>query len=69
MLSARIGVTQVLGDYIVDARIFSVDDDGAQVEIAAQQRNYPLEELGEPSDEFLALMRCISQWAESTLFR
>lgn len=66
MLHARITVVPILGEIVVQARIFSVDDMGAPVEIAHAEKHYRGAEVNEPVDEFHALMvalRAFSSWA------
>lgn len=66
MLHARITVVPILGEIVVQARIFSIDDMGAPVEIAHAEKHYRGEEVEEPVDEFHALMlalRRFSAWA------
>ena len=66
MLHARITVVPILGEIVVQARIFSVDSMGTPVEIAHAEKHYRSEEVDEPVDEFHALMvalRKFSGWA------
>jgi len=66
MLHARITVVPILGEIVVQARIFSVDDVGSPVEIAHAEKHYRSSEVDEPADEFHTLMvalRAFASWA------
>lgn len=69
MLHARITVVPILGEIVVQARIFSVDDMGAPVEISHAEKHYRSSEVDEPADEFHVLMtslKAFSAWACQT---
>lgn len=66
MLHARITVTPILGEIVVQARIFTSADDGTSTEIARAERHYRSTDAAERGDEFHALMlalRKFSAWA------
>jgi hypothetical protein len=63
MLHARITVAPILGEIVVQARIFSVDDMGSPVEIAHAEKHYRGDQVDEPTDEFHALMVALRKFA------